>query len=133
MKVKVPPLSPRKMEQVRKDVVRSVDSYVHDRELMAGCRAQWMLLLALVEVFDFRKKRINKLYAWLDRELPELREFKRLDALDEILISRLEGIDIDIRNSHPEYWDAKKRLDEMEKENGASAGTKAPKMTPQKK
>ena len=41
---------------LHKEIQQSMDTVLKDREMMAGCRAQWMLLVALYRVYGFGKK-----------------------------------------------------------------------------
>ena len=92
------------------EIQKSMDSVLKDREMQAGCRAQWMLLVALFRAFGFGKKRIHRLLLEVETMLPSLIEDREAEVMDEMLINDLERIGVNIRETHKEYFEASERI-----------------------
>lgn len=92
------------------EIQKSMDSVLKDRETQAGCRAQWMLLVALFRAFGFGKKRIHRLLLEVETMLPSLIEDREAEVMDEMLICDLERIGVNIRETHKEYFECSERI-----------------------
>lgn len=95
---------------LHKEIQQSMDTVLRDREMMAGCRAQWMLLVALYRAFGFGKKRIRRVMAEVGNMLPSLIEDRNAEVMDEMLILDLERLGLDIKETHGEYFECAERL-----------------------
>ena len=119
MKVNVNRMSKSERDKFRRSISVEINDQmgqvIKDREMMAGCRAQWMLLAGLCEEFGFGKKRLRRLLLKLESMVPGLCEDREAEVMDEVLISYLERIGLDIRDTHGEYFDCAGRLKEFGK------------------
>ena len=97
-----------------KEINTSMDSILKDREMMAGCRAQWMLLVALCRK-GYGKKRLHDVLAEIEVILPSLIEDREAEVMDEMLIADLERVGLNIRETHKEYFEAAARIKSYEK------------------
>lgn len=100
---------------LHKEIQEQMDTVLKDREMMAGCRAQWMLLVALYRAFGFGKKRIRRVMAEVGNMLPSLTLDRDAEVMDEVLILDLERLGLDIRETHGEYFECAERLKEFGK------------------
>ncbi len=100
---------------LHKEIQEQMDTVLKDREMMAGCRAQWMLLVALYRVFGFGKKRIRRVMAEVGNMLPSLTLDRDAEVMDEMLILDLERLGLDIRETHGEYFECAERLKQFGK------------------
>lgn len=119
MKVNVGRMKKADRDKLHRDISKQINSQmaqvIKDREMMAGCRAQWMLLAAIAEEFGFGKKRLKRILKRLEVMVPGLYEDREAEVMDEILISYLERVGLDIRATHGEYFECAERLDEFGK------------------
>ena len=100
---------------LHKEIQDSMDTVLKDREMMAGCRAQWMFMVALYRSFGFGKKRLRRVMAEIGNMLPGLIEDRSAEVMDEMLILDLERIGLDIKDTHGEYFECADRLKEFGK------------------
>jgi hypothetical protein len=91
------------------------EQYVKDHELMAWYRGVWVVLVAVSAEYGFAKTRLGNILLRVGKMIPGLVEYKQADVLDEILIRDLEAVGMNIRNTCPEYFEAKERLDKYGK------------------
>lgn len=97
------------------EIQKEIDQTLKDREMMAGCRAQWMLLVALYRAYGFGKKRLHKVLLEVEKMLPSLVEDRQAEVMDEMLITDLERIGFNIRDVHKEYFECADRLKQFGK------------------
>ena len=98
-----------------KEINGSMEQILKDREMMAGCRAQWMLLVAIAVEFGFGKKRIERILDRIEKMLPGLVEDRNAEVMDEMLINDLERIGLNIKDTHSEYFECAERLKQFGK------------------
>ena len=119
MKARIPAMSKRQKLEFKQELYgelqESMDTVLKDREVMAGCRAQWMLLVALCRRYGFGKKRLQALLLEVESMLPSLIEDREAECMDEMLIRDLERAGLDIRGPHKEYFEAQERLKQFGK------------------
>ena len=87
-----------------------INQALKDRETMAGCRAQWMLLVGEHKAHGRGKKYLSDVILGMGEILPSLIEDREADVMDEMLINDLERIGLNIRDTHKEYFEARERL-----------------------
>ena len=104
----------RKKQEIYDSFKVEAEQVIKDREMMAGCRAQWMLLVALVRK-GYGKKRLRAVLDEIQTFLESLIEDREAEVMDEMLIMDLERIGLNIRDTHREYWEAKARLENFGK------------------
>lgn len=97
-------------QRIYDDVKRDVEQVLRDREMMAGCRAQWMLLVALYRKFGFGQKRLKAVMLEIETMLENLYEDRQAEVMDETLILDLERLGLDIKATHGEYFECAERL-----------------------
>ncbi len=119
MKAHLPPMSKKKIQEVKSiisaEIDEEIDGRLKDREMLAGCRAQWMLLYAVQQEFGFGKKRLMRIFRQVEKLLPYLAQARADEAMDEILINRLSDVEFDVHKLYPEYFEIIKRVRECEK------------------
>lgn len=91
------------------------EQVIKDREMMAGCRAQWMLLVAEHRRHNRGKKYLSDILLEIEQILPSLIEDREAEVMDEMLINDLERIGLNIRETHKEYFEARERLKQFGK------------------
>lgn len=99
-----------KKQEIYDTFKAETEQVIKDREMMAGCRAQWMLMVAVAVEFGFGKKRMRRILNRMDKMLPGLVEDRSAEVMDEMLVNDLERIGLNIRETHREYWEAQERL-----------------------
>ena len=72
----------RKKQEIYDSFKVEAEQVIKDREMMAGCRAQWMLLVALVRK-GFGKKRLRDVLTEIETILPSLIEDREAEVMDE--------------------------------------------------
>ena len=119
MKCKIGPMGKSERDKFKRNISVQINEQmgqvIKDREMMAGCRAQWMLLAAITEEFGFAKKRLRRILTRMESMVPELYEDRQAEVMDEILINYLERVGLDIRATHEEYFECAERLRQFEK------------------
>ena len=115
-------------QKIYDEFKRDVDQVLKDREMMAGCRAQWMLLVALYRKFGFGQKRLKAVMLEIESMLENLYEDRQAEVMDETLILDLERLGLDIKETHGEYFECAERLKNFgkffDKEKEAAASRK---------
>ena len=99
-----------KKQEIYDSFKTEAEQVIKDREMMAGCRAQWMLLVAICVEFKFGKKRLSRILDRIEKMLPGLVEDREAEVMDEMLVNDLERVGLNIRDTHREYWEAQERL-----------------------
>lgn len=97
-------------QRIYDDVKRDCEQVLKDREMMAGCRAQWMLLVALYRKFGFGQKRLKAVMLELETMLENLYADRQAEVMDETLILDLERLGLNIKETHGEYFECAERL-----------------------
>ena len=102
-------------QRIYDDFKRDVEQALRDRKTMAGCRAQWMLLVALYRRFGFSKKRLQAVMLEIETMLENLYADREAEVMDETLILDLERLGLNIRDTHGEYFECAERLNSFGK------------------
>lgn len=100
---------------LHKEIQQSMDTVLKDREMMAGCRAQWILLIAEHRRHKRGKKYLSDTILEIETMLPSLIEDREAEVMDEMLINDLERIGFNVRETHKEYFEARERLKQFGK------------------
>lgn len=99
-----------KKQEIYDTFKAETEQVIKDREMMAGCRAQWMLLVGEHKKHGRGKKYLSDMLLGVEEILPSLIEDREAEVMDEMLINDLERIGLNIRETHKEYFEAKERL-----------------------
>lgn len=99
-----------KKQEIYDNLKAETEQVIKDREMMAGCRAQWMLLVAEHRKHGRGKKYLSDMLLEINEMLPSLIEDREAEVMDEMLINDLERIGLNIRDTHKEYFEARERL-----------------------
>lgn len=114
LKCRVPKMSKKEIadlkSQLEGDFKKNCRQYIKDMEMQAGCRAQWMLMVALIRKKGYAKKRLYDLWLEIESILEELSLYADTGVLDEMLISTLEQVGFDVRTCYDEYFEIAERL-----------------------
>lgn len=92
------------------EIQKEIDQTLKDREMMAGCRAQWMLLIGEHRKHGRGKKYLSDMLLGVEEILPSLIEDREAEVMDEMLINDLERIGLNIRETHKEYFECAERV-----------------------
>lgn len=115
-------------QKIYDEFKRDVEQLLRDRETMAGCRAQWMLLVADYRRYGHGKKRLEGTIEEVGTMLENLIEDREAEVMDEMLILDLERIGLDVRKHYAEYFECAERLKNfgkfIDKEKEAAASRK---------
>jgi hypothetical protein len=97
-------------QKIYDEFKRDVEQLLRDRETMAGCRAQWMLLVADYRRYGHGKKRLEGTIEEVGTMLESLYADREAEVMDETLILDLERIGFDVRKNFVEYFECAERL-----------------------
>lgn len=97
-------------QKIYDEFKRDVEQVLKDREMMAGCRAQWMLLVADYRRYGHGKKRLEGTIEEVGTMLESLYADREAEVMDETLILDLERIGFDVRKNFAEYFECAERL-----------------------
>lgn len=119
MKVKIPVMNKKQkaefVNSVKEELQEAVDSQLRDREYQAGTRAECMVMVALINEFGFGKKRLLRLWKAVEGMLEDLQDYKNIGVMDEMLMTVLKNVGMDVQALFPEYFEAEERLKEIRK------------------
>ena len=114
MKVNVGRMKKSDRDKLHRDISKQINSQmaqvIKDREMMAGCRAQWMLLVADYRRYGHGKKRLEGTIEEVGTMLESLYADREAEVMDETLILDLERIGFDVRKNFAEYFECAERL-----------------------
>ena len=119
MKCKIPVMNKKQrtefVNSVKAELQETVDSQMRDREYQAGTRAECMVMVALINEFGFGKKRLQRLWKAVEGMLEDLQDYKNIGVMDEMLMTVLKNVGMDVHALFPEYFEAEERLKAIRK------------------
>lgn len=102
-------------QNLYQEIQKDTNQVLKDREMQAGCRAQWMLLVALSRRFGFGKKRIAQLLDEVNKMLPDLIEDREAEVMDDMLLRYLKSLGCNVDDFFKEYFEADERIKQFGK------------------
>lgn len=114
VKCRIPKMSKKEVKQLKEELHEDFKArcrgYIRDMEQQAGCRAQWMLMMALVRTKGYAGKRLYGLWNEIGIMLEDLSDYADLGVMDEMLIRGLEQAGFDVHSCYKEYFEIADRL-----------------------